>query len=163
MIHAAALAAIVTAGPTATELTVYNQGFALVKETRTMDLRSGRQLVNVEDVAERIEPNSVAIKSLSAPGSFTILEQNYQYDLIGVTAILNKAVGHKITLHRVLPNGDRETIRGTLLSSPANGMVVQADDGRILLNPSGEITVDSMPEGLISKPTLVWDLESSNG
>ncbi len=161
MIHAAALAAIVTAGPTATELTVYNQGFALVKETRTMDLRSGRQLVNVEDVAERIEPNSVAIKSLSAPGSFTILEQNYQYDLIGVTAILNKAVGHKITLHRVLPNGDRETIRGTLLSSPANGMVVQADDGRILLNPSGEITVDSMPEGLISKPTLVWDLESS--
>lgn len=160
MIHAALIAAIAS-GPNAIELTVYNQGFALVKETRAIDLREGRQLVNVEDVAERIEPSSVAIKSLSAPGSFTVLEQNYQYDLIGVQAILNKAVGHKITLHRVLPNGQKEIIRGTLLSTPANGMVVQADDGRILLNPSGEVTVDSLPEGLISKPTLVWDLESN--
>ena len=168
MIHAAALVAAIAAGPTAVELTVYNQGFALVKETRTIDLRSGRQLVNVEDVAQRIEPSSVAIKSLSAPGSFTVLEQNYQYDLISVNAILNKAVGQKITFHRTLPNGAREIIKGTLLTAPTNpadgsdsGMVIRADDGRILLNPSGEISVDSLPDGLISKPTLVWDLESA--
>ncbi|MBL8059311.1 MAG: DUF4139 domain-containing protein [Chthonomonas sp.] len=168
MIHAVTLAAAIAAGPTAVELTVYNQGFALVKETRSFDLRSGRQLINVEDVAERIEPSSVAIKSLSAPGSFTVLEQNYQYDLISVNAILQKAVGQRITFNRTLPNGEREVVRGTLLSAPTNptdgsysGMVIRADDGRILLNPSGEISVDSLPDGLISKPTLVWDLESN--
>src|SRR5690349_9191678 len=48
-----------------TELTVYNQGFALVKEQRSLNLRQGVQQVAVEDVAQMIEANSVAIKSLT--------------------------------------------------------------------------------------------------
>ncbi len=172
MLNAMLMSAMLTAGaPSAVEVTVYNQGFALVKETRTMDLKAGRQLVEVEDVAERIEPSSVSVKSMSAPGSFTVLEQNYQYDLISVAAILAKAVGKSVTFHRILPNGAKETIKGVLMSAPTNivgdegrmvynGMVIRTDDGRILLNPSGEISVDSIPDGLISRPTLVWDLES---
>ena len=161
--------------PQGTELTVYNQGFALVKEHRTLDLKSGVQNVAVEDVAQMIESNSVAIKSLSAPGSFTVLEQNYQYDLINVQAILNKSVGMKIVFNRVNPDGRKERIVGTLLSSPTavvsngnggsgyswNGMVVKTDDGRILLNPSGEVEVSSIPEGMISKPTLMWEVDSN--
>ncbi len=172
MLNAMLMSAMLTAGaPSAVEVTVYNQGFALVKETRTMDLKTGRQLVEVEDVAERIEPSSVSVKSMSAPGSFTVLEQNYQYDLISVAAILAKAVGKSVTFHRILPNGAKEAIKGVLMSAPTNiigdegrmvynGMVIRTDDGRILLNPSGEISVDSIPDGLISRPTLVWDLES---
>jgi hypothetical protein len=154
------------------EVTVYNQGFALVKENRVFSLKAGRQTISVEDVAAMIETNSVGIRSLTAPGSFEVLEQNYQYDLISPWAILNKAVGKKITLLRVLPNGVKESITGTLLSSPTavvsdqygnqqntyNGMVLKTDDGRILLNPTGEIEVSSIPEGMISKPTLLWDL-----
>lgn len=161
----------------ATQLTVYNQGFGLVKETRSLQLRQGRQQVAIEDVAQRIEPSSVGIRSVSAPGSFEVLEQNYQYDLISTQAILNKAVGGRIVLNRVLPNGQRERIEGILLSSPSsiigtpeggpryqyNGMVVRTDDGRILLDPSGEIEVSSIPEGLISRPTLLWDLEAEKG
>lgn len=160
--------------PSQTELTVYNQGFALVKEQRSINLQRGMQEVRVEDVAQMIESDSVAIRSLTEEGSFTVLEQNYQYDLISPIAILNKAVGKHITFHRVLPNGEKESIRGILLSAPTavvsqgggssqmtwNGLVIQADDGRILLNPTGEIAVESIPEGLISKPTLVWLLES---
>ncbi|MBS1722954.1 MAG: DUF4139 domain-containing protein [Armatimonadetes bacterium] len=156
------------------ELTVYNQGFALVKEHRSLDLKKGMQKVAVEDVAQMIEANSVGIRSLSHPGSFSVLEQNYQYDLIGVTAILNKAVGKEIVFNRVNPDGKKERIVGTLLSAPSNvvsdangsqgmvwnGMVVRTNDGRILLNPSGEIEVSSIPEGLISKPTLMWLLDS---
>lgn len=171
-----------------TELTVYNQGFALVKELRDLDLKMGRQTIAIEDVAAQIEPNSVGFRSVSAPGSLSVLEQNYQYDLIGVEAILNKAVGKKIVFNRVNPDGKKERIVGTLLSSPTaivnagpdlgnpfqgyygggfgsgrntyNGMVVKADDGRILLNPTGEIEVAEIPEGLISRPTLMWELDS---
>lgn len=157
------------------ELTIYNQGFALVKETRSLNLRAGRQMVRIEDVAALIEPTSVGIRSLSSPGSFSVLEQNYQYDLINSLAILNKAVGKKIILNRVLPNGEKERVVGTLMSSPTavvggqngssmtwNGMVVKTDDGRILLDPSGEVEVAEIPEGMISKPTLMWDIDSAS-
>lgn len=156
------------------ELTVYNQGFALVKDQRTLTLKAGVQEVAVEDVAQMIEANSVGIRSISAPGSFSVLEQNYQYDLISVQAILNKAVGQRIAFNRVLPDGKAERIEGVLLSAPSaivsdadggqghtwNGMVIRTDNGRILLNPSGEIEVSSIPSGLISKPTLMWLLDS---
>ncbi len=91
--------------PNTTDLTIYNGGFALVKEQRNITLKDGLQTVTVEDVAQMIEANSVAVKSISAPGSFTVLEQNYQYDLISPIAILNKAVGSEITFIRILPNG----------------------------------------------------------
>jgi hypothetical protein len=173
MLNTIALAAAVASAPAGVEITVYNQGFALVKEQRRFDLRQGRQLVAVEDVAELIETNSVAVSQVGAK-TFQVLEQNYQYDLISPVAILNKAVGGTIALNRVLPDGRKERIVGTLLSSPTamvsdangnvmptwQGMVVRTEDGRILLNPTGEIEVTSLPEGLISKPTLIWDIES---
>lgn len=153
-----------------TEVTIYNQGFALVKEVRKMDLKSGRQSVSVEDVAAMIEPTSVGIRSLDGD-LFEVLEQNYKYDLISPVSILAKAVGTEVKFHRVLPNGQKETVKGILVSSPTavinsgdgaqmtyNGMVIRTDDGRILLNPSGEVEVGSIPEGLISKPTLMWDV-----
>lgn len=169
------LVTILASAPTGVEVTVYNQGFALVKEQRKFDLRQGRQQVAVEDVAQMIETNSVAVSQVGAK-TFSVLEQNYQYDLISPVAILNKAVGGTIALNRVLPNGTKERITGTLLSSPTamvsdangnvsptwQGMVLRTDDGRILLNPTGEIEVTSLPEGLISKPTLLWDIESAS-
>lgn len=159
------------------EVTVYNQGFGFIKELRTFNLRPGRQTVAVEDVAAMIETNSVGVRSITDVNAFQVLEQNYQYDLISVQAILNKAVGQQIRFHRVLPNGAKEILVGTLVSSPTaivsdangnqnqtyNGMVIKTDDGRIVLNPSGEIEVTSLPEGLISKPTLLWDLQVAKG
>ncbi len=156
-------------GPTAPEITIYNGGFGFVKEVRSLNIRSGLHTIAVEDVPSLIETTSVAIRSLTDPSAFDILEQNYQYDLVNAMAILNKAVGGKIKLHRVLPNGQKEILEGTLMSSPTaivndgngsnatyNGMVIRTDDGRIFLNPSGEIEVASIPEGMISKPTLLW-------
>ncbi|MEQ1932526.1 MAG: hypothetical protein ABL962_01415 [Fimbriimonadaceae bacterium] len=154
---------------TAPEVTVYNGGFGFVKEVRSLTLKAGVQSVAVADVPSLIETNSVAIRSLTSAGSFDVLEQNYQYDLINAQAILDKAVGGRIRLHRVLPNGQKEVVEGTLMSSPTaivnggttyNGMVIQTLDGRILINPTGEIEVTSIPDGMISKPTLLWLLDS---
>ena len=160
--------------PSATEVTIYNQGFGLVKETREFQLKQGRQTVSVEDVAAMIEPSSVGIRSLTDPSSIEVLEQNYQYDLISPMAILNKSVGQRVTLTRTIGQ-QRDVLTGILMSSPTaivgtpdggsqqtyNGMVIRADDGRIILSPTGEVAVASIPDGLISKPTLLWDLNSA--
>ena len=155
------------------EVTVYNQGFGLVKEVRTLQLKNGRQLISIADVPSMIDATSVSIRSLTQPGSFDVLEQNYQYDLVNVQSILNKSVGGRIRLIRHF-NSNREVLEGTLESAPTaivagqdggstmqfNGMVLKLDDGHFILNPVGEVEVLAMPEGLISLPTLVWDLES---
>ena len=141
-----------------TEVTVYNQGFGLVKEARSLSLKKGRQTVGIEDVAAQIDPSSVSIRSLTAPEGLSVLEQNYQYDLIGPASILAKAVGERL---RVV--GPKETVEGVLISSPGQnggGLVLRTDDGRIVLDPQGQITLTKVPEGLITRPTLLWDLES---
>ena len=158
--------------PGTTEVTVYNQGLGFIKDVRTLHLTSGQQNVVVEDVAQLIDATSVGFKCLSNPGSVSVLEQNYQYDLISPQAILEKSVGKRIRFTRSIAN-KKESIEGVLLSSPTsvvntghgseysyNGLVILADDGRIILSPEGEIDVLSIPEGLISKPSLLWQLNS---
>lgn len=163
--------------PLESALTIYNDGFALVREQRELDLTDGSQSVLVEDVAQMIEANSVSVRSLSQPGSIKVLEQNYQYDLVSPMAILNKSVGQPIRFHRYLADGSKETIKGTLISAPYamvadanggtgqtfNGMVIRTDSGGILLNPTGEIEVTELPEGLISRPSLEWVLDAKAG
>ena len=162
-----------TDAPTNPEVTVYNQGFGLVKELRNIRLKTGRQTVSITDVPTGIDATSVGFRSITEAGSFDILEQNYQYDLVNVQSILNKSVGGRLRLIRHF-GGQAETLEGTLVSSPTaitsnqeggsnwqyNGMVLKLDDGRYILNPVGEVEVLSMPEGMISLPTLMWDLES---
>jgi hypothetical protein len=158
--------------PGTTEITVYNQGLGFVKDIRTVKLRKGQQKVNVEDVAQLIDATSVGFKCLNNPGSISVLEQNYQYDLISPQAILEKSVGKRVRFTRSMGN-TKESVQGILMSSPTsvvnsgngaeysyNGLVIKADDGRIILSPQGEIDVMEMPAGLISRPSLVWDLES---
>ncbi len=156
-----------------TEITVYNQGLGFVKDIRKVKLKSGQQNVVVEDVAQMIDASSVGFKCLNNPGSVSVLEQNYQYDLISPEAILQKSVGKRVRFLRTVGNS-RETLDGVLLSSPTsvvntgngsefqyNGLVIKADDGRIILSPEGEIEVTEIPEGLISKPSLLWSVDSA--
>ncbi|MBS1728021.1 MAG: DUF4139 domain-containing protein [Armatimonadetes bacterium] len=158
--------------PGTTEITVYNQGLGFVKDVRTVSLKKGVQDVVVEDVAQLIDATSVGFKCLNNPGSISVLEQNYQYDLISPQAILEKSVGKRVRFTRTMGTS-KEVVEGTLLSSPTsvvntgngpqysyNGLVIKADDGRIILSPQGEIDVMEMPEGLISKPSLLWQIDS---
>ncbi len=143
-------------------LTIYNQGFAVVREVRPISLHQGMNRVRIEGVAAQIDPTSISIQSLDHPGSLSVREQNYQFDLIGTNSVLDKAVGQRVRLIRETPNGT-EIDTGILLSQPAQGRIIQLDDGRVLVNPGGTIELMSMPEGLLSRPSLLWHLNTSRG
>jgi hypothetical protein len=151
------------ASATATEVTVYNSNLGLVKETRPFQLAAGVSEVKVEDVAAQIDATSVHFKSLTAPDGVTVLEQDFRYDLASPDAILNRYLGREIELERTLGrDGEkRETIKGTLLSN-SGGRVIQSD-GKILINPPGSPVLPALPEGLLTKPTLVWKLQTAKG
>ncbi len=158
-------------------LTVYNGDFAVVRETRALTLKKGLNAVRFEDVAAQIDPTSISIKSLTAPRDLRVLEQNYQYDLINPMSILAKSVGKTLRLRQLAPNGSVSWLEGTLLAPPASvvadtegragmvyqGLVMRLTDGRLILNPSGEITLAELPDGLIASPSLLWKLHSEAG
>lgn len=143
-------------------LTIYNQNFAVVREKRSFSLGEGTNFVRYEDVAASIDATSLSFKSLTDPNGVAVREQNYQYDLLNPASILNKSIGKRLRYRRVLPDGTEEIFYATLLSTNS-GTVVRTDDGRIVLNPSGEVTVEELPEGLVSRPSLLWKLDVNRG
>jgi hypothetical protein len=155
-------------------LTIYNQNFAVVRENRQISLKEGVNFVRYEDVAAQIDPTSISFKSLTAPNAVAVREQNYQYDLLNPTSILNKSVGKTVRFKQVHPDGKVEILEGTLLNPPTamvgqtdaggggtvyQGLVMRLKDGRIVLNPTGQIELTELPEGLVSRPSLLWKLD----
>lgn len=147
----------------ATEVTVYNSNLGLIKEVRPFSLKTGVNELKIEDVAAQIDPTSVHFKSLTAPDAVTVLEQDFRYDLASPDTILNRYLGREIELERFSGrDGDKkETIKGVLLSN-AGGRVLQSG-GKILINPAGSPVLPELPEGLLTKPTLVWKLNATKG
>jgi len=140
------------------DLTVYNQNLALVKDRRTIELESGVNEIAFRDVAKLIKPATVLFRSLTDPEGTTVLEQNYEYDLVGSQKLLEKYVDQKITL--ITEDGSAYT--GTLLSGTQD-VILQDEDGAVTLirqDQVREFSFPSLPEGLITKPTLLWLLEA---
>ncbi len=135
-------------------VTVYNQNLGVIKDIREFDLNNGISTISLTDVAQLIDPTSVHIKF---DGS--VLEQNYQYDLVSMSKILQKYIDSDIQL--IGKNG--EFIEGKLLSSYGSQVVLQKDDGGLLMIPDVNeyrISVASLPEGLKTRPTLVWTIDA---
>jgi hypothetical protein len=175
VVPAAAVEEINASGPQGVSITVYNQDLGLVRETRNVELKPGINFIRVEDVAARIDPTSVSFRSLTAPNSVEVREQNYQYDLLDPNTILSKSVGKHVKF-RQMENGTVREISGTLLNAPRvtvsdsngntsehfQGLVIKTDNG-VVLNPTGEVELAELPAGLISKPSLLWKLEANKG
>ena len=71
-------------------ITVYNSNLGLVRETRRIELSSARIALRFADVTAQIRPETVHLASLTAPAALRILEQNYQYDLLNPSKLLDK-------------------------------------------------------------------------
>lgn len=143
----------------AVRVTVYNDNLALVHEMREIELPKPAGLVSFRDVAAQIDPTSVHFKSLSSPTAVRVLEQNYEYDLVSAEKILARYLDQKISLS----TKQGSAVSGRLLSSQGN-VVLQADDGSIkILNHSEIVATDlpKLPAGLITRPTLVWNVENN--
>src|SRR5205814_10143883 len=136
-------------------VTVYNSNVALVRDVRQVRLPTGTVDLRFMDIAAKVNPATVHIASLSAPKSLTVLEQNYEYDLLNPQKLLDKYVGKEVTLVlRKLENNTEQLVptRATLLSNNS-GQVWQIGS-QIIINPSiiAEIRFDTLPTDLIAKP-----------
>jgi hypothetical protein len=142
---------------TGVAVTIYNQDLALVRDRRTVTLDQGENHLAFIDVSAMIRPETALLAGEKAP--ITILEQNFDFDLLTPEKLLEKSVGDKVRVITTNPATGAETVEEAVVLSVANGVVLQVGD-RIETNPRGRIVFSGVPAGLRARPTLVLDVSS---
>ena len=112
-------------------VTIYNDNFALIRDTKEFDIKTGQQTIEMDDVASKVDPTSVLPKFLSDSNKITILEQNYDFDLVNSNKLLQKYIGSDISVERYLPNSQKEKISGKLLSVQG-GTIIKTNNDKIV-------------------------------
>ena len=133
-------------------------GYGVVKSVRDYQFEKGQNRIQVSDVAAYIDPTTVSFRSLDNSRT-RVLEQSYQFDLVNQQQLLQRFIGKVITVQQA--QGDKLIeIEGELLSADGN-LVLKTDTGQIrTLSYYAGIIFPDLPEGLLTKPTLIWDLDS---
>ena len=132
-------------------------GYAMVRHERTIGVERGRNSVRFADVAERIDPTTVTFESLTDPTGTSVLEQNFQFDLVSQEKLLQRYIDRPVTVEQTRGQ-NVESFGGTLLSTQG-GLILREADGGVRVVPSHSgVKLPSLPGGLITRPTLVWDV-----
>ena len=146
-------------------LTVYNSNIALVRDVRNITLTRGQSDLHFMDIAATINPATVHFRSLSEPARVSVIEQNYEYDLLEPDKLLKKYVGKDVTLVRTRNvNGTtrEEEVTARLLSY--NNAPVWQINGEIVTGMHADhIRFPELPGNLYSRPTLIWTLDNGGG
>src|SRR5688572_6577469 len=143
-------------------VTIYNESLALVKDQRRVSFDAGRNRLALREVSGRMRPETALLRSLSHPGSLTLLEQNFDFDLLTPAKLLEKYVGREVKVYRVNQKTGEESFEtATVLA--ANGGVVMRIGDRIETGLPGRIVYDGVPANLRDRPTLVSELDVARG
>jgi hypothetical protein len=161
----AAIAPALAAEPA---LTIYNQNFAVVRDTVPLDLKSGVNEVRFADATARVEPDSVILRDPSGKHSLQILEQNYRNDPVSELLLLSMFEGKTIDFvnERMKDNTmTREIIPGKIIRSGyvpggANEQPIIEVNGKLQFTLPGSPTFPDLGDDTILKPAFNWLLES---
>ena len=134
-------------------------GYGVVKQTRELDIDKGVSELSFTGVAALLDPTTVLFESLTDPGGTSVLEQDYRFDLLSMDKMLERYIDKQIIV-----NGQQVT----LLSVSGGGMLIQydggGDEGAIqFVQGYDGVKFPSVADGLITKPTLIWTVDSKTG
>ena len=160
-------------------LTIYNQNFAVVRQTVPLDLKAGLNHVTVSDITYHLEPDSVVLRDPTGQRTLQVREQNYRADPVSQDLLLSLFEGQTIDFQVV--HGDHtdivpgKIIRAGTTASPDSTVI---DEGQ----PPSEAAADSqpiievnnklqfslpgtplfpaLPDDSILKPALTWTLQT---
>lgn len=144
----------------AVEVTAYNEDLGLIKDQRHITLPKGTTELRFMDVAAKINPATVHMQSLTDPQALSVLEQNYEYDLLSPTRLLDKYVGKEVKLYSKNPYTEREEIVTAKVLSNNEGNPVFQIGNEVTFGYPGRIIFPQVPDNLIAQPTLVWLLRN---
>jgi len=166
-------------------LTVYNQSFAVVRQTLPLDLKSGTNQVEITDITSHLEPDSVILRDLKSGRDLRILEQNYRSDVASQGRLLALYEGKTIEFLVADKDGNRKLVPGKIIRSgytphyqayssynqqyyqaqqayvaAGNGEPIIEIDGKLQFGLPGMPVFPALSNDTILKPTLSWLLQS---
>ena len=91
-----------------TALTIYNQNFAVVRQTVPLNLKVGINHVTVSDLTYHLEPDPVVLRDPSGKRLLQVREQNYRADPISQDLLLSLYEGKTIDFQ--VTHGEQTTL-----------------------------------------------------
>jgi len=136
-------------------------GYAIVRQTREIQLPAAMNSVQFSDVAALLDPTTVQFKSLTSPKNTKVTEQNYQFDLVSQQKLLEKYIDKTITVEKTA--GDKtQAVEGTLLSTDGGLTLKNASGGIQSIANYASVSFPDLPGQLITRPTLVWNITTGS-
>ncbi len=142
-------------------VTIYNQDLALVKDTRKVTIKAGLNALALRDVSAQIRPETALLRSINALGSLTLLEQNFDFDLLTPQKMLEKYVGKTVGIVKTNPTTGVETTEQATVLAANNGVVLKVGnriETGVPSNNLSRIVYDDVPANLRDRPTLVTQI-----
>jgi len=158
-------------------LTIYNQDFAVVRDTVPLDLKAGINNVDYAGATAQVEPDSVILRDPTGQNTLQIFEQNYRNDPVSQGLLLSLFEGKTIDFQTSDPNGQPAIIRGKIIRSgyaphtsdmsddnqynpmgtaPQNGEPIIEVDGQMRFGLPGQPLFPDLGDDTILQPTLNW-------
>ena len=149
-------------------LTIYNQNFAVVRDTVPLDLKHGINEVRYTDATAQVEPDSVILRDPAGKRSLQILEQNYRNDPVSQELLLSLFEGKTIDFQSIRMKDNtqmRELIPGKIIRSgyvPGGNpeQPIIEVNGKLQFSLPGQPLFPDLGDDTALKPTLNWLLQS---
>ncbi len=137
-------------------------GYGVVRDVRKLKIGADASELRFTDVAAGIDPTTVSFRSFTDPAA-SVLEQNFEFDLVNSQKLLKRYVDKLVSVDVSVGEGKTETVIGTLLSADS-GLIIKdqkSNEVRIINSYTGIHLADA--SNLITRPTLVWNIDSKKG
>src|SRR3989449_3792266 len=135
-------------------ITIYNENRALVKATRRVALDAGANRLALRDVSGRMRPETASLRSLTHPGALTLIEQNFDFDLLTPAKLLEKYVGRTVRVVKTHPTTGAESVETATVLAASNGVVLRIGD-RIETGLPRRTVYDGVPAHPRGRPAPV--------
>lgn len=157
-------------------LTIYNGGFAVVRENLLLQLQQGSNQVAVTGMTSTLEPDSVILRDPAGRRALSILEQSYRNDPVSQERLLSLFEGQTIRFE-VRQGESVSTIAGKVIRSgyvPGNSTGYDRWGNWVGITPQGQPVIEvngelrfslpglplfpSLGDDTVLQPTLGWTL-----
>src|SRR5260221_4840185 len=139
-------------------VTIYNNDLALVRDSRKVTLTQGENDLAFIEVSGGMRPETALLTAQDNPVS--VIEQNFDFDLLTAQKILEKSIGQQIRVIRTNPQTGQDSSEDATVLSVAEGSVVLKIGDRIETTAPGRLVFSAVPANLRARPTLVVKLTS---
>jgi hypothetical protein len=148
-------------------LTIYNDDFAVVRETLNLDLKEGVNDVVYDRATLQLEPDSVILRDTASGQVIPVLEQTYRNDPVSEGLLLSLFEGQTIEFLKQEPQKPDRRIMGKIIRSgyqlgagasfdPRQAII--ESEGKIQFGLPGQPLFPNLGDGTILRPALGWKI-----